>query len=774
MLNSTISTATATLPPMTAKRFCDKFKVPHILIDIKMKNAKKTPKGVQHGWTNWTFAQCETHNNKTDVNSKCKYMLINLKAAGLVCVDIDGGDIDAAFNQYGKMNYTKSVNKQLPHIYFNKTEDDPNGTRINVKQENVDFLYSHVFEHTESIIHNYNEYGLDDFDWEEYIDQSDCEPPKNNVMQLSLVNSPHEPVDVTDGHLLLDLINIKYWTKFDTWRNLIWACVDHFGMSNGIAIAIKYSKMVGAVYEEGCVEQHAKNFKEGLITWGTAHYFARISNPDEYALLMSPDIKGDDESLAELFLYAFGENITKDKFGNDYIFFRGAWKKSNKETANLIKSFISKETQKIMNTSLKLNMKKMHELAADSPEYEKLNKMCHIINDSINKIRSSTATSNVYSKVKDILARRLETDIIFDTGKDQLYNIQFANGIYELNNKRFRSRTKEDYITQTLSWNYEEERKQENIDIVNMFFQKVQPNDEMRDFQKCWLANCLDGNVGREKFKFNIGAGSNGKSLEFSIHHICFPLYTTKFDNRVFNNDYDKFHKDFHELSFLPIRLAYMEELDKTKKLNIDRMKDIITGKKLSIEIMFGTKVNVDSQATLNICSNHNPNATVDGGILRRGILQRYDSTFEKRATDDFKNHFYIKDENFDSQFDNDDMKLAYFHVLVDNYKKIDIPELLENSFKTVLNEHDEFKVIFDDLFTINPNKNSRTARLAVVTELQKHMKNPKWRDILQNMRNQKAEYDPDKSIKGKKGVFTNIYINEEHEVDDEDSDASY
>jgi len=224
----------------------------------------------------------------------------------------------------------------------------------------------------------------------------------------------------------------------------------------------------------------------------------------------------------------------------------------------------------------------------------------------------------------------------------------------------------------------------------------------------------------------------------------------------------------------LPIRLAYMEELDKTKTLNIDRMKDIITGKKLSIEIMFGTKVNVDSQATLNICSNHNPNATVDGGILRRGILQRYDSTFEKRTTNDFKNHFYIKDENFDSQFDNDDMKLAYFHVLVDNYKKIDIPELLESSFKTVLNEHDEFKVMFDDLFTINPNKDSRTARLTVVALLSKHMKNPKWRDVLENMRNQKAIYKPNQSIKGKKGVFINIDINEEHDIDNEDSDASY
>ncbi len=66
------------------------------------------------------------------------------------------------------------------------------------------------------------------------------------------------------------------------------------------------------------------------------------------------------------------------------------------------------------------------------------------------------------------------------------------------------------------------------MNIVNTFFQQVQPDPEMNRFLKEWLAYCLCGDTSHEVFKVNVGNGSNGKTAEFMIHMICFPLYCMK------------------------------------------------------------------------------------------------------------------------------------------------------------------------------------------------------------------------------------------------------
>ncbi len=766
-MNSTTS-QTSSKNTITQKQLADRHKYPYILIDIQLQNGKKNPRAVQNGWLKWDYDRCQKHNNQPGVKDRCKYMLINLKKSGLMVVDVDGGDTEALLKEYGNMNYTKSVNRQMPHIYFNRTPDDPYNTQINVKNNNVDYLYSHVFEHVDSAVHNYDPDGFDDFDWEHYLGQKIESQPNNALSPCAGLQT----ADVSCGHPLLDIIHIKYWTQYASWRNLVWACIDEFGETNGTEIAIKYSKLISGVYEDGCVEKVAQYFKKGLVSWGTVHHFARESNPDAYALLMSPDIKPDDETLAQLFLFAFGENITKDKFGNDYIFFRDAWKKSNKETANLMKQLISTETQKIMNASLKQNMKKMHELASDSPEYAKLEKMCHDINDSIKRVRMTNPISAIYSKVKNILSVRLETEIIFDVGDDQLYNIQFKNGVYELDKKCFRPRTKEDYVTKTLSWNYEEERNQENMNIVNTFFQQVQPDPEMNRFLKEWLAYCLCGDTSHEVFKVNVGNGSNGKTAEFMIHMICFPLYCMKVNNKTFTYEYESNrHKEMRRQIDEPIRFTAVEEMV-MKRADEDYTKEYVSGSSISLRVMYGDSVEIRSQAKLNTCSQHEPNMRGDGGILRRGLLQRYNSTFVDKECDvNESSHIYIKDKGFHKKFNDDNMKLAYFHVLMDNYTDLDIPDSLRNNFKESLAVGDNFKNKFDDCYEI-VDYESRISKADIIEKWGDTVNNKglKWGELMSEMNRIGCKYSSKlRGPNGKQGCFINIApVVEEEDVEDD------
>jgi hypothetical protein len=747
------------------RSFLDEKRIPYILCQVDVKGNTKEIRGntIPKGWMKWSYDKCCKYNKK-DADPKCKILNVNLRGSGYVVVDIDRGDVYEHFEKYGTENQTKSIRRGMPHLWFERSDDDEWNDVTNVNDTGVDYRYTNVFEHIDAVIENYDPY-FDEFDWEKYLGPK---PEPKVEKPIKTGNNIQQNCDTTNGDFLLDLISPKFWTDYHTWRNLIWACIEHFGMDNGIAIAILYSKKI-ATYTDGCVEKVAEYYEDGKITWGTAHHYARESNPDGYAELMAPKIKPDDETLAELFLYAFGQNITKDINGDDFIFFHNQWTRANKDTSNLIRGLISKEVQKIIEKAFERTFEEIDKYDMGTKEWENLDKRLKKLSDAKQRIRSNAGTKATYEKVKDILELRQKTNIVFDIGDDQLFNIQFKNGVYELNNKRFRPRTKEDYVTMTLDWNYSNERNNENMEIVNTFFKKVQPDPEMNSFLKTWLAYCLTGDTSHEVFKMNIGKGSNGKTAEFSVHMKCFPLYCLKVDNRTFCEDYTKRHKQLIRQVNEPIRMTIIEEMKMTR-LDEEGVKDYTNGGNIPIEIMHGTSKNFRSQSKLNTCSQHEPNMRGDGGVIRRGLMQFYLSTFVEGAKDDYEKHIYKKILNFDKKFDNDEMKLAYFHVLIDNYKPLVIPSSLRDNFKKSLEEGDNFKNVFEDMFEITEDEN-RIAK-SVVQEKLSGKKQHNWRENLAELKRLGCIYSDQKKVNGKKGCFLNV--REIMDYDEEDEDPDY
>ena len=733
----------------------DENKRPYILCQVEINNGKKKirPSTIPYGWMEWGYEKCMQYNQKK-ADPKCTIMNINLKKSNMVIVDIDGGDnIKELTEKYGNQFITKSIGRRLPHIWFKKCDDDPYTTKTKVDGNDVDYLYRNVFENIDSVISNYDANGYDDFDWEEYIGQ----PSKRvETVKSETVKSNK------NTHPLLDMINIKYWTNYSDWIRLLSAIKNEF--EDYEKVAIHYSCVGAYQNNEDDVIDKLEQLKAGPISMGTIHHYARISNPDEYSKMMIPKIENDDESIAELFLNAYGENITKDVNQDTYVFYRGSWKKHTKEQSLLLKGLISKMTIPIIDKAIEINKRQMNDNDSKQKEeqYGEYEKRMY---QTRARIRSANGTDAIYKKMSSILAMRDNSTIVFDIGKDQLYNVQFKNGVYDLKSMKFRQRTKEDFVTETLEYNYTDERDEDNMSFVENIYKKLQPAGEQHVFMMEWLASHLDGNISREKFKMNVGVGSNGKTMEFSIHNKALSIYCKKFNNEVFNKDFTKQHKEYYDLSYKPIRLAYIEELDKSKKLNIDKMKDFITGKKLPLEIMYGTQKTIDTQATLNICSNSDPNAETDGGILRRGLLQRYESLFVDNVDeDDEENRIFIKEEGIDERFENEDMKLAYFHVLLKYYNnKINIPQSIKNAFKETLEEYDIPKQVFEKYF--EKDTYGRTHKDDVTTRFDAEgIKG--WRTILNEMKRMGYKYDKSLRIKGfsGRGVFTGFKLRDEEE----------
>jgi len=330
----------------------------------------------------------------------------------------------------------------------------------------------------------------------------------------------------------------------------------------------------------------------------------------------------------------------------------------------------------------------------------------------IKKLKTIKFIGEIVKQIQTIVSAELKR-VVFDLGEDQKYNIHFKNGVYDIKRKEFRERNSKDYITQYLDYDYiEYERIDEEIHSgVNDFFKKIQPNEKERIFTLSYLAYSITGNTGEQVFKVNIGySASNGKSTEVKIHERSFPIYTSKLNKDTFNKNNTKKHKYINKCLHNPIRLVYIEELDKSL-LDGDFLKDWVDGNKISNEILYGTSEEKEIQAKLMTFSNKDFKIEGDEGICRRGKVQFYESKFEENIEDDYKNHRYKKIVNFESNFERDEYKNAYFHLLLKYIDKLEIPKGAEKNFKDIVYENDNLKSEIEEIFIITKDEEDKVSK---------------------------------------------------------------
>jgi phage/plasmid-associated DNA primase len=395
----------------------------------------------------------------------------------------------------------------------------------------------------------------------------------------------------------------------------------------------------------------------------------------------------------------------------------------------------------------------------NSEVLEKLKKTRTVIWGHKNNMSKNCNINNIFSLLLNKLSS-IKTDIDFDIGTDNHYNIHFKNGVYNLK-RGFRSRVETDYITKFLNYDYiiETDISQKIHNEVFDFFKKIQPNEEQRKFTLSYLAYCLTGDATKQIFKMNIGhTASNGKSTELSIHEKCFDIYTSKMDNRVLINNFEKRHKYLVDLIKNPIRLIYFEEMPKGKKLDVPFIKDFVDGKKISCEILFGTNEKFKIQAKIMSVSNHDFECDTDEGILRRGRVQFYESKFinESELVNEDQ-HIYKKVEGFENKFDDVLYKNAYFHLLLKYINELHVPKKNEDDFKKTAEESDEILNNILEHFILTKNKDDTISKNEIITRFGKEG----FADYKAKLQSKGCKYDSQeyKMIDGKKvkGIFTSI-----------------
>lgn len=332
--------------------------------------------------------------------------------------------------------------------------------------------------------------------------------------------------------------------------------------------------------------------------------------------------------------------------------------------------------------------------------------------DKLQRIKTAAYVKNITGLVIDKLMTKHFKGINFDVGKEQAYNVHFRNGVFDLKTQTFRMRTEQDYITQWLDYDYVDESDipADILEFPEEFFRKLHKDDEHREFCIAYNAYCITGDTTKQIFKMNQGKASNGKSTEFAVMEACFPAYVVKMDNRILQQGFEKRHKYLDCLTRDPIRLIYMEELP-SKNLDVEFIKDFVDGRKLDVEVMHGTKSTIICNAKLATCSQHDPKMDVDAGILRRGCIQRYTSTFVEGIEDNWAKREFAKVFGFETIFDDDRYKLAMFHTLRKRIGKMSIPQESKEEFKAAVEESDEIRQMLCGMFDFTNDEEHRISK---------------------------------------------------------------
>ncbi|AYV81404.1 MAG: DNA primase, partial [Harvfovirus sp.] len=359
--------------------------------------------------------------------------------------------------------------------------------------------------------------------------------------------------------------------------------------------------------------------------------------------------------------------------------------------------------------------------------------------------------------------------------------LSFRNGEYDLSKGLFRERKREDYISKCLEIDYMDPDPKITVAVQDILLKISNTDNELYQFHLAWLGYCLTGETKEQKFLMVIGhTAQNGKSTMAKMFSKSLPIYSVKLNNKTFNKNYAKAHKQFAKI--LNARFVYLEELDRSM-LDADLLKDFVDGDKIgSNEIVYGTAADIILYAKILITSNKNFIADVDEGLMRRGLVSELINRFLSKVMFDEatnKKGIYLLDNTLIEKFDSAEYQLAFIYILLpfakQYYEKgLSVPKIIIKQFRDMCDENDTMSEFLRNHFVIthdNADLIHKDDFTGLYNEVYK--KKVTWTFLLSDIKRKNITYDRTKKSRGmqgclmgikKKAIFDNSDSEEENE----------
>lgn len=447
------------------------------------------------------------------------------------------------------------------------------------------------------------------------------EKKKDNSKKIHLMNDEDIYTDKEVVKKHLDILDPERYTDRNKWLNVGFIL---YSINRDYIDLWHYFSSRWENYDEDACNTAWDSFanSEYIYTINNLIYLAQIDNPEEFSELSkeipSHDIKHlrpFDNVLSKLIYRLYGENfVCSNPEKNEWYYFNGVrWKKENK-SYNLRVLTINEVFAKIESYRRQL----VKEGASD----EIIKNYHNILQKLGSGLKLNCLELEFYNS---------NFNNIIDQDKDL---IGFDNGVYDLVNMEFRKGRSSDYISLSTGYEYVDysENHPKYIELFDLIC-KILPEKDVREFTLKSLASCLDGHNRDENFYIWSGknaSGGNGKSLLSSVHLKALGDYACISPVSLITGKRESANNANSALaSIRNKRCVFMQEPAATDQIQVDVMKSLTGGDRISTRELNSSQIEFKPVAKLFMATNKLPGLSGnDGGTSRRLKITEFVSVF--------------------------------------------------------------------------------------------------------------------------------------------------
>jgi phage/plasmid-associated DNA primase len=678
-------------------------------------NGKKETTGDMKGWTKLEQSKI--------IKGHEVFFVVTGEKSNVIVVDFDNAkDYHNLTNSY----YNREVLKREPifdatlyptiktmkgfHVYFEYTNKllQPDKTKLNVDiQGNKKRVY---FEGTKYQVNSQEQFT---YEWE--VKETLKPIPETLLNYINELSKKKRTTKITSATYdanpnleqlksLLDIIDIQYINDRESWIKLVFA-MKKMNIDEDYAKTWSLKTTTCELTDDDWDRtwNSADDDKTNGCTAGTIHYYAKLSNENQYLDICknSEDIiykkiiqtiidkdKVSESQIAQLFEVLFPNHVVYVKSTDSiYVWSNDRWRKDDIKRGNLGRHLIAKKLEPYFTNKIKSIWASVNPLEGLSKENSlKISK----ISDIIVLIQTTSWMSNIWRELTCICIDK-KHNIEFDINPNI---IAFDNGKIDLHTGKFSKIVFNDFITISTGYDYVEPSLNECNKIIELFNQ-IFPNPEIRRSYWSILFNCLKGGQ-KDNFIIANGGGGNGKGVLNTLMLIMLGAYAYVAPVQLLTKDI-KNGANPEVANLHLMRMVLMKEPNKKDKLLLGNIKQLTGNDSINARGLYSgvTKCLLCGTIILETNDRLHFDGKAGDAEIRRFVDILFESKFsdnEEELNDPTLSNVYKKVEEYTKKEFRESHRCALFKMILENAdKNLYIPECVKERTLCYINDQDTF-----------------------------------------------------------------------------------
>ena len=384
--------------------------------------------------------------------------------------------------------------------------------------------------------------------------------------------------------------------------------------------------------------------------------------------------------------------------------------------------------------------------------------------------RRKCCCSSVYNSLKEILKSDLACDKEWCERFDNLpYKMPYKNGVFCLKTNTFRAGIlPTDYLTHTLSYEYEPPNQIDEAWVREELKKICNYNEEHleRYLSQFGYMFCGDPSRIQEFYNFKGEKAKNGKSSILDALTLIMPTFVKKLDSNVFEKSAKAtLHKTTATLG--GVRIAWLNEVDASAIQDESTLKIWTDGQTTTYNELYSVNMSIKITFKLNFVGNNGMKVKGDAGVMRRMVINQFDSEFADDIEDDFVERKFKCDTEFSKKLIEKKHSLLgliykYSKKFCDEGELVPLPKEWKDEKEEVREDLAKFDKWFDTHYEWAEGHAGWTAS---IDDIEAHakldkMKNDNIKCELKRMKlwNNPIKYNSQERHQGKKGWFVNLH----------------